>query len=153
MDGRRLLFAVAPVAAAAGLGTLGSRRAPEVYGRLQKPTWAPPAAVFGPVWTALYVSIGCAGWRLYERSSPRARALHLTQLALNAAWPVTFFGIREKRLSLGVIVLLDGVIAGELAELRRDDPLAFGLLLPYAAWSGFATVLNASVSDPTAAAA
>ncbi len=147
MDTRRWLFAVAPVAAAAGLGGLGARRAPEVYRRLRKPRWAPPAAAFGPVWTGLYVAIGLAGWRV-SGTSERARALHLAQLALNAAWPIAFFGVRDKRASLAIIALLDGALTAEILALRREDPLAATLLLPYAAWTGFATALNATVSDP-----
>jgi translocator protein len=64
MDVRRLVPAVAPVAAAAGLGGLGARSAPATYQRLRKPNWAPPPAAFGPVWSVLYVGIGAAGWRL-----------------------------------------------------------------------------------------
>ena len=58
----------------------------------------PPA--FGPVWTLLYTGIAVAGWRLYDAGSPRTKRLHLTQLALNAAWPAAFFGAGEKKISL-----------------------------------------------------
>jgi tryptophan-rich sensory protein len=77
MNARRWIFATAPVAAAAGLGGLGARHAPQIYGRLQKPRWAPPASVFGPVWSALYAGIGVVGWRLSGGSSRRSRSLHL----------------------------------------------------------------------------
>jgi len=142
------MFAVAPVAAAAGLGGLSARGAPEVYRRLSKPRWAPPAAAFGPVWSVLYVSIGAAGWRLFENSGPRTRSLHLAQLALNGAWPAAFFGIRDKRTALTLIALLDGAVAAEVLLLRRADPVAAALLMPYLAWSAFATALNVSVSEP-----
>jgi len=148
MDVRRVIFAAAPVAAAAALGGVGARRAPETYSRLDKPRWAPPAAVFGPVWSALYTGIAAAGWRLSGRGSGWTRSLHLTQLALNAAWPIAFFGVRDKRASLVIIALLDGVITAEVLALRRQDRVAAALLLPYLGWSGFATALNAAVSDP-----
>jgi tryptophan-rich sensory protein len=77
--------------------------------------------------------------------------LHLTQLALNAAWPVVFFRVRNKRVSLLTIALLDSVLVTEILRLRREDPVAAALLLPYLGWSGFATVLNAAVSDPPTA--
>lgn len=148
MDVRRWTFAVAPVAAAAGLGGLGARGAPRTYARLRKPSWAPPAAAFGPVWSALYVGIGAAGWRLYASGSRSTRTLHLGQLALNAAWPIAFFGIRDKRASLAIIALLDAAVAAEVLGLRGEDPVAAALLVPYLGWSGFATALNAAVSDP-----
>jgi len=148
MNARRWIFAAGPVAAAAGLGGLGARRAPQVYRDLRKPCWAPPAAAFGPVWSALYTGIAVAGWRLSGGASRRCRALHLVQLALNAAWPAAFFNARDKRASLLIISLLDAAIAAEILALRREDRLAALLLVPYLAWTGFATALNAAVSDP-----
>jgi benzodiazapine receptor len=148
MNARRWIFATGPVAAAAGLGGLGARNAPQIYGRLRKPRWAPPAAAFGPAWSALYAGIGAAGWRLSGSASRRSRSLHLAQLALNAAWPGAFFGARDKRASLLIIGLLDAVVAAEILTLRREDPVAALVLVPYLAWAGFATALNAAVSDP-----
>jgi benzodiazapine receptor len=145
---RRWVFAVGPVAGAVGVGGLGARRAPETYARLRKPRWSPPAAAFGPVWSALYAGLGVAGWRLFRRGSRRTRLLHITQLALNGAWPVAFFGLRDKRAALIIIVLLDGVLAAEVVALRREDPVAAALLLPGLGWTAFATALNAAVSDP-----
>ena len=145
---RRWGAAVGPVLAAAGLGGVGARNAPETYRRLVKPGWAPPAGAFGPVWSALYLGIGAAGWRLSRSASTTTKRLHLTQLALNAAWPVVFFSVRDKRSSLVVIALLDGALTAEIVRLRREDPGAAVLLLPYLAWTCFATALNAAVSDP-----
>jgi benzodiazapine receptor len=149
VDLRRLTFAVVPVVAAAGLGGLSARSAPETYRRLRKPSWAPAASAFGPVWTGLYAGTAVAGWLMYPDASARTRTLHLTQLALNGAWPATFFGIRDKRSSLVVIAALDAVLAAELAAVRRETPAAAALLAPYLAWTGFATALNLAVSEPT----
>jgi tryptophan-rich sensory protein len=148
VDIRRWGLAVGPVLAAAGLGGLGAKNAPETYRRLGKPGWAPPAGAFGPVWSALYVGIGAAGWRLSRSGSTATKSLHLAQLALCGVWPVVFFGVRDKRSSLLVIALLDAAVTAEVVRLRREDPTAAVLLLPYLAWNGFATALNAAVSDP-----
>ncbi|HSU71977.1 MAG TPA: TspO/MBR family protein [Micrococcaceae bacterium] len=145
---RRWLFAFAPVAAA-GIGGFGARNAPRTYRRLRKPRWAPPAAAFGPVWSVLYLLISAAGWRLSRGRVRASGSLHLLQLALNAAWPVMFFRIRNKRVSLLTIALLDCALFMEILKLRREDPVAAALLVPYLCWSGFATALNAAVSDPT----
>jgi tryptophan-rich sensory protein len=146
----RVVFAALPVAAAAGLGGLASRSAPTVYARLRKPPWAPPASAFGPVWSTLYLAIGVAGWRIYATGSPTTKRLHLAQLALNGSWPPAFFGIRNKRASLLIIALLDLSIGLEIGRLRREDRRAAGLLVPYLLWCGFATALNAAVSEPVA---
>jgi translocator protein len=148
MDLGRLGFAVLPVAAAAGLGGLGARRAPAIYQELRKPRWAPPASAFAPVWSTLYVAIAAAGWRISASASATTRVLHLAQLALNGGWPGTFFGIRDKRASLVIIALLDLSLGLEVARLRREDRGAAALLVPYLAWCGFATALNAAVSGP-----
>src|SRR5207245_1855644 len=118
---RRLRFAVLPVAAAVGFGGLTSRNAPAVYQRLTKPRWAPPASAFGPVWSLLYLATALAGWRIYSTVSPMTRRLHLIQLALNGAWPATFFGIRDKRASLLIIASLDLALGLEVARLCRED--------------------------------
>jgi tryptophan-rich sensory protein len=146
-----LLFGAGTAAAAAAIGSLGSRRAPEAYARSDKPTWAPPAGVFGPVWTVLYATIGFAGWRLWTRDAGRtALGLHVTQLALNAAWPFTFFTARNRAAALTVIAVLDLTVAAEIATAARQDrPTAF-LLVPYLAWSLYATALTAAVSPDRA---
>jgi benzodiazapine receptor len=100
------------------------------------------------VWSALYIGIGVAGWRLYDGASRRTKTLHLAQLALNAAWPIAFFGIRDKRTSLLIIGLLDATVAAEIGAARRDDRIAANLLTPYLAWNVFATALNVAINDP-----
>ncbi|MGN6688734.1 MAG: TspO/MBR family protein [Actinomycetales bacterium] len=144
-----LLASAAGSVAAAAVGGLGARQAPEVYGRIAKPRWAPPAAAFGPVWTVLYVGIAAAGARLgRQRHTQVPAVLHATQLALNAAWSPVFFTARSKRAALGVIVALDATVLAEIAVLAKRDRTAALLLVPYLAWSGFATALTAAVSDP-----
>jgi tryptophan-rich sensory protein len=143
------LFAAGAPAAAAAIGSLDSRRAPQVYARLDKPAWAPPAGVFGPVWTALYTAIGVAGWRLWSRRAGRAvLGLHAAQLALNAAWPFAFFAARKRTAALTVIAALDIAVAAEIAATVRHDRLAASLLAPYLAWSLYATALTAAVASP-----
>lgn len=154
MTMRAALVAGCPPLAAAVVGSLGSRRAPQVYHRLAKPRWAPPSGVFGPVWTTLYCLIGFAGWRMWRGRAPRRTwTLHAAQLTLNAVWPAVFFTVRDKRASLVVIAALDAVLGAEIADLALRDPAAAGALAPYLGWTLFATALNARVSDPGEVAA
>ncbi|HSC51933.1 MAG TPA: TspO/MBR family protein [Gaiellaceae bacterium] len=150
---RRSLLALAgslgASAAAAAVGGLGSRRAPEVYDKLDKPSWAPPSWVFAPVWTLLYADMGVAAWRLWRTGAARTPlAIHGAQLLLNAAWPAAFFGARSRRASLGVIVGLDLAVGAEIVTATRHDRLAAALLGPYLIWTLYATALNASVRWP-----
>ncbi len=150
---RRSLLGLAGALGASGLaalvGGLGSRRAPEIYGRLDKPAWAPPAEVFGPVWTLLYAAMGVAAWRLWRTGSARTPlAIHGTQLVLNAAWPAAFFAAGSRRASLAIIVPLDLAVGAEVVTAARHDRVAAALLTPYLAWTLYATALNASVRFP-----
>ncbi|GAA2236067.1 tryptophan-rich sensory protein [Rarobacter faecitabidus] len=139
------VWAVGTVAAAAAIGGYGSRNAAEVYARLDKPRWAPPAAAFAPAWTALYAANAVVGWRTVTSTQ---RLLHTGQLVLNAAWTPLFFDARKRTAALGTIIALDAVVAAEIAALRRTDKVAAGLLVPYLGWLAYATALTASVSDP-----
>jgi tryptophan-rich sensory protein len=145
----RLVFAAAPPVLAAALGGSAARDAPQIHRRLDKPGWAPPATVFGPVWSLLYTLIGVAGWRLTKRPHSFAMALHLAQLGLNASWTPLFFAAGRRRAALAISLLLTATVATEMNVLaRQGDPVAAAMLGPYLAWSGFATALTASVSDP-----
>jgi tryptophan-rich sensory protein len=119
------------------------------YPTIAKPSWTPPDAVFGPVWTVLYLAMGFAAWRVWRRGpSPRtARALTLfgVQLGLNAAWSPIFFALHRPAVALAVIVALDVTLVATLAAFRRVDRVAALLLAPYLLWCLFATALNAAI--------
>ena len=42
------------------------------YQILNKPPWAPPAWIFGPVWTALYILMGGAAWSIWRLGIDRS---------------------------------------------------------------------------------
>ena len=132
--------------AAALLGAWGSADAPTVYASLSRPNWAPPAWVFGPVWSALYLLLAAAAaWAAQEPSSPQQRR-GLTTLAVLllplALWSWCFFAWRSSALSLACILMLDGLVLATLLQLwpvRRGAAL---LLAPLLAWVLFASALN-----------
>lgn len=135
---------------AAGIGSLASLQAGEFYGQLRQPGWAPPAAVFGPVWTLLYVLMAVAAWLAWLRAGSFAAAraalvLYLVQLAANALWSWLFFGWHLGGLALMELVLLWLLIGATVMAFWRVRPLAAILLLPYWAWVTFAGFLNHAV--------
>jgi len=79
--------------AAAAIGAIASVDAAAFYAQLSKPSWAPPAAAFGPVWTVLYALMGVSAWLVWRSPRPRRRALALfgAQLVANALWSWLFF--------------------------------------------------------------
>lgn len=116
------------------------------YAGLAKPTFNPPSWIFGPVWTALYVLIAGAGWRIFERDhSGHAMRFWWSQLALNFLWSPVFFAAHRIELALVVILLLLAAILAFVAASWRQDCTAAWLFVPYAAWVIFASMLNASI--------
>jgi benzodiazapine receptor len=116
------------------------------YARLVKPSFNPPNWVFGPVWSALYVLIGVAGWRTYEKD-PKGWPMKLwwTQLALNFLWSPVFFSAHSIGLALVVVLLLLLCVLAFIAASWRQDRIAAGLFAPYAAWVAFASLLNGAI--------
>lgn len=116
------------------------------YQTLQKPSFNPPNWLFAPVWTALYIMIAVAGWRVWRahglRGARAAMALFAVQLALNLAWSFLFFGYRMIGAALIEIILLLMAILVTTVLFWKRDRLAGMLFVPYAGWVAFATILN-----------
>src|SRR5438309_7695301 len=53
--------------AAGSVGAMASARAASFYGQLSQPAWAPPAWLFGPGWSALYVFMAVAAWLVWRK--------------------------------------------------------------------------------------
>jgi tryptophan-rich sensory protein len=134
---------------AAALGAAASAGAAGFYQQLTQPAWAPPAWLFGPVWTVLYAMMAVAAWLVWRKhgfSGARAAlSLFVAQLAANALWSWVFFAWRLGALALGEIVLLWLLIAATIAAFWRVRPLAGALLVPYLAWVTFAAALTFSL--------
>jgi len=133
----------------AAVGGAASIQAAPFYGQLVRPEWAPPAALFGPVWTALYALMGIAAWLVWRvggfRAARTALTLFLAQLALNALWSWLFFGWHLGAAALADIAVLWVLIAATILSFWRISPLAGVLLVPYLLWVRFASALNYSV--------
>ena len=138
-------FGVATFAAAAIGGAAASSSA-ETYQRLELPPFAPPSAVFGPVWTVLYVLIAVSGWLVWRRVGLDSSMVpYVVQLVLNALWTPLFFAAGWYGVALVEILALVAAVAWTIAAFRSRDALAAALLLPYLGWVVFATALNATI--------
>jgi len=121
---------------------------PGWYDSLARPALSPPDWLFGPVWAVLYVMMAVAAWLAWRAPAPfqggqAAMAWWGGQLAVNALWSPVFFGLRLLGPALGVLVVLFGAVAATAMAFWRLDRRAGYLLLPYLAWLGFASYLNA----------
>jgi benzodiazapine receptor len=138
-----ILVATLAVGFVASLATVPN--IPGWYAGLHKPSFNPPNWVFAPVWTALYVLMAIAAWRVWRKAGLWPLGLYAMQLALNGAWSFIFFGAHAVGAALVEIVLLLALVLAMMASFWRKDRIAGLLLLPYAAWVLFAAVLNAAI--------
>ncbi len=133
---------------AAAAGGVASRSAAGFYAVLDRPRWAPPAWLFGPAWTVLYLMMATAAWLVARADEPGRRlalAVYVVQLIANAAWTWLFFALRRGAWAFGEVLLLLALVALTLALFWRVRPAAGALLVPYLAWVSFATALTWSV--------
>jgi tryptophan-rich sensory protein len=134
---------------ASGIGAIASIRAASFYAELIQPTWAPPAAVFGPVWSMLYALMAIAAWLVWREGGYRANRstlnLFLIQLAVNALWSWLFFAWHHGALALVNIGVLWLLIVLTIVSFWRVRAVAGAIMVPYLLWVSFAFALNFSV--------
>lgn len=151
--GTRWLRALGFVLVCQGVGIAGALvTSPDSawYQGLEKPFFQPPAWLFGPVWTALYLMMGVAAFLVDQRrpKDPRARVAlwwFAAQLVLNGVWTPLFFGLQSPGPALVVLVALWFVLAVTLGRFWAVRPAAALLLVPYQLWVTFAAALNAAI--------
>jgi tryptophan-rich sensory protein len=137
---------LAIVAAVLLLGGLFSPNSAGWYRTLERPAFQPPPWAFGVVWPILYLLMAVAAWRVWlRRRWCTALVLWCVQLALNATWSPVFFGLQSLVGGLVVIIVLLATLTATVAAFWSVSRLAGGLLLPYLAWTAYATALNAAV--------
>ncbi|MFZ2220273.1 MAG: TspO/MBR family protein [Rhodoferax sp.] len=133
----------------AALGALASSSAPSFYGALELPRWAPPAAVFGPVWTFLYAVMAIAAWLVWRHrhmvQGNSGLVLYTVALVPNVLWSWLFFDQHWGMWALIDIGVLWALVGLTVRVFWRVRPL-FGLLMvPLWVWVSFAAVLNATL--------
>lgn len=147
----KTVFCVALCLSAGWIGsTFTASAVPEWYGTLAKPFFSPPAWVFAPVWTILYILMGLAAAILWQKGlqDPRVRValvFFLIQLSLNMMWSVLFFGLRSPLLGLFDILFLWVMILVTMAQFFKVSVPAAFLLVPYLLWVTFASGLNLGI--------
>jgi tryptophan-rich sensory protein len=120
------------------------------YAGLQKPSFNPPAWIFGPVWTLLYILMGASLWLIVKDGIgdtlvQQAVILFFAQLAANLAWSIIFFGMHLLFVAFVEVLVLFALIAATAFTFRRINPAAAWLLVPYLCWTAFASVLTGTI--------
>ena len=138
-----LVFLFACMAA----GLTGSLFPPgEWYSELNKPVWTPPNWVFPVAWPILYLLMSYSGATLANlESAGSALALWALQISLNTLWTPVFFGLKNLKLGLIIIILLLVSVAICTYVFWLYAWISGLLFLPYLAWVVFAAALNTAV--------
>jgi len=144
-----LIIAILLPVGVGGLGGIATASSVKTwYPTLKKPSWNPPGWLFGPVWTTLYILMGVASWRVWQkqaRPSHRALVWYGFQLGLNGMWSILFFGLRQPGAAFAEVIVLWAAILATAIKFCQIDRLAGALLVPYQLWVSFATALNGVV--------
>jgi len=120
------------------------------YAAWLKPSWAPPAWLFGPVWSVLYaliaISFGYVFYRYFMGTIPAVVALPFAlNLIFNIAFTPIQFGLGSLWLSSVDILLVLATLAWALYVIYPYAPWVMYINIPYLLWVAFATVLQLSI--------
>ena len=119
------------------------------YQSLAKPSFNPPAFIFAPVWTILYLLMGISLFRIWNKKQDPNRKngliIFAVQLFFNFWWSILFFRYHLLQVSIIDIAILWVCILWMIILFKKIDPLAAYIQLPYLTWVSFATVLNAAI--------
>lgn len=145
--GARTIWIVALIVASIGLIDGLLTRPGAWHAALERPSWHPPAGLFGPVWAFIGIAVTFAAahaWDAMRGAEDRARLMFLLALnaVLNVAWSALFFTTQRPDLAVADIALLWLSIATIIAFLSRRAPAAAWLFAPYLLWITIASVLN-----------
>lgn len=118
------------------------------YQTLKKTAWNPPAWLFGPVWTLLYIMMGLSIWKIYlaiKWTRVLPYVLFFAQLIANGIWSPLFFGLHSPFLAMLDLALLIALIIATIVCFFRIDKTAGWLLVPYLIWCCYALSLNIGI--------
>ena len=117
------------------------------YSEIVLPSFNPPSWVFAPVWTALYILMSIAAWRIWIKfNDHKILNIYFYHLLFNGTWSVVFFGFHQIQLALiNIIIILIFIIILMNIYLNKDK-LSFIIMVPYFLWTLYASVLNTAIA-------
>lgn len=121
------------------------------YRSYKKPSWAPPAWLFGPVWTFLYVliiiSFGYVGYLWVTGVISASIALPFAlNLIFNFLFTTIQFRWRNFTLAALDVLAVWATLVWALIAIFPVAPWVVYINLPYLTWVSFATVLQLTVA-------
>lgn len=121
------------------------------YQQLIKPSWAPPAYLFGPVWTVLYIliaiSFGGVFKMVFQKQVSWTVALpFILNIIFNLAFTPIQFGLKNNLLAaIDILLVLITLIWAMIVIFPKVKWITY-LQIPYLLWVSFATILQLTVT-------
>lgn len=117
------------------------------YSEIILPSFNPPSWVFAPVWTALYIMMSLAIWRVWIKlSDKKILEIYFYHLFFNATWSVIFFGFHLIELALFNLIIILFYIIKLMQIYFKKERFSFYLMVPYLLWSSYAFILNLTIA-------
>lgn len=141
---------IAAVIVVAFLGSYFTGMNRDWYDRLAKPSWQPPNSAFPVAWTTIFI-LTATSIILIWNAKPRTGLTYwivgvfILNAILNVGWSALFFGnklILPAIYDAGLIFMSVVLIMILAWPVSRAASL---LLIPYAGWTAFATILTSAI--------
>lgn len=121
------------------------------YSQLIKPSWSPPAWLFGPVWTFLYILIAFSFGKVFlmtwKKQIPFVVALpFILNLVFNFAFTPLQFGLKNNLLSATDIILVLVTLIWAMIAIYSHARWITYIQIPYLLWVAFASVLQLTIT-------
>lgn len=121
------------------------------YQSLIKPSWAPPAYLFGPVWTVLYVLIAISFGKVFLMFFGKQVKWYILlpfvlNLVFNFAFTPIQFGLQNNYLAALDILLVLGTLIWAMVAIFPFARWITYIQIPYLLWVSFATVLQLTIT-------
>jgi len=121
------------------------------YSRLRKPSWSPPAWLFGPVWAFLYIIIimtfGTVFYKTFISEWSWLTALpFVLNLIFNFAFTPLQFGLQNNLLAAIDIILVLATLIWALVSVWSHAHWIVYANIPYLLWVSFATALQLTIT-------
>jgi len=121
------------------------------YQQLIRPSWAPPAYLFGPVWTFLYILIALSFGSVFRLFFQKKIAFiillpFLLNLLFNLIFTPIQFGLKNNLLAaIDITFVLITLVWAMIAIFPHARWITY-IQIPYLLWVTFATVLQFTVT-------
>lgn len=120
----------------------------EFYKVIKLPFFAPPAWVFAPVWTVLYILIGFSFYKLISNKnnfSHLNNILYVSGFILNLLWSFVFFTQENFGFALIMLIGMWLITLYFIVWVSRKETILIATLTPYLLWLTFAGSLNLAI--------